>query len=173
MPEPDIDASEQAHWYALHTRARHERAVAAQLYAKGVKTYVPCVREVHRWSDRKKIVEVPLFTSYVFVHDIFARANLRTLQTYGVLRWIGSNGEATPIPDWQIHGIRSLTENQVPISRHPFIRIGQRVRIRGGCLDGVQGILVADNGDRKLVISIEMVQRSVATTVDGYQVEPA
>ena len=86
--------------------------------------------------------------------------------------WSAPGGEGTPIPDAQIEAVRSLVERELPWSSHPFLKIGQRVRIRSGALDGMEGILLSRNGDRTLVISVEAIQRSLAVRVEGYEVEP-
>lgn len=164
--------SDQPKWYALHTRAKHEKAVGAQLQMKGVQTFVPSVRQMHRWSDRTKTVDVPLFSCYVFVHDVFSRAQLTVIRTPGVLRWVGANGEPAAIPDSQMEAVRSLLEGNVPLWPHSFLKMGQRVRIRGGSLDGVEGTLIGRKGERKLVISIDLIQQSLAMIIDGYDIEP-
>ena len=84
----------------------------------------------------------------------------------------GAKGEGTPIPDEQIEAVRILLNEQLPWSEHPFLKIGQRVRIRGGAMDGVEGILLARNGDRTLVVSVDVIQRSLAVRIEGYHVEP-
>lgn len=160
-------------WYSLHTRPRHEKIVAQRLQERGVITYLPLITEVHRWSDRKKSVQVPLFSCYVFAKFLPNRTErLRVLRVDGVFGLVGSQGEGSPIPDDQIEAVRNLVEGDIPWSCHPFLKIGQRVRIRSGALDGLEGILVARNGDRTLVISIDAIQRSLAVRVEGYEVEP-
>ena len=166
-------AADDTHWYAVHTRARHEKMVAERLLDQGVASYLPLVKETHRWSDRKKVVELPLFSCYVFAR--FAPTNqdrIRVCRTHGVLQVIGMQGEAIPIPDEQIDAVRLLLNEQLPWSAHPFLKIGQRVRIGSGALKGVEGILVARNGDRTLVVSVDVIQRSLAVRIEGYQVEP-
>jgi transcription antitermination factor NusG len=95
------------------------------------------------------------------------------MRVEGVFGLVGACGEGTPIPDEEINAVRSLVETDLPWSAHPFLKIGQRVRIRSGALDGMEGILVSRNGDRTLVISVEAIQRSLAVRVEGYEVEPA
>jgi len=161
-------------WYAVHTRARHERVVVHRLQEQGVTTFLPLVTEVHRWSDRKKTVQVPLFGCYVFAKFTSNRSDrLRVLRVDGVFGLVGAGGEGTPIPDQQIDAVRSLVETQLPWTSHPFLKIGQRVRITSGVLNGMEGILVSRNGDRSLVISVDAIQRSLAVRVEGYEVEPA
>ncbi len=165
---------ETEYWYGLQTRPRHEKIVAHRLAERGVTTFLPLVTEVHRWSDRKKSVELPLFSCYVFARFVPNRVErLRVLRVEGVFGLVGAQGEGTPIPDSEIEAVRSLVETELPWSSHPFLKIGQRVRIRSGALDGMEGILVSRNGDRTLIISVEAIQRSLAVRVEGYEVEPA
>jgi transcriptional antiterminator NusG len=161
-------------WYALHTRPRHERVVVRNLTDRGVQTFLPTVTEVHRWSDRKKSVQLPLFSCYVFAKFNDQRTErLNVLRVSGVLGLVGSHGEGTPIPDVQIDAIRTLVDRELPFSPCPFLKIGQRVRIRGGALEGLEGVFVARNGSHTLVISIDAIERSLAVRLEGYRVEAA
>jgi transcriptional antiterminator NusG len=151
---------------------RHEKIVAQRLQERGVTTFLPLVTEVRRWSDRKKSVELPLFGCYVFAKFAPNRTErLRVLRVDGVFGLVGARGEGVPIPDEQIDAVRSLIDGQFPWSSHPFLKLGQRVRIRSGALNGVEGVLVQRNGDRTLVISVDAIQRSLAVRVEGYEVE--
>jgi transcription antitermination factor NusG len=159
-------------WYAVHTRARHERVVAKRLIEQGVTTFLPLVTEVHRWSDRRKSVELPLFGCYVFVRlAATGEERLRVLRIDGVFRFVGARGLGTPIADAQIDAVRKLIGQQIPWSAHPFLQIGQRVRVRGGALDGVEGILLSRNEDNTLVVSVDAIQRSLAVRIQGYDLE--
>ena len=159
-------------WYAVQTRARHERVVSRRLSETGVTTFLPTVTEIHRWSDRKKTVELPLFSCYLFVKLVPSNEErLRVLQVDSVLRFVGIRGLGTSIPDEQIDAVRVLVDEQLPFCSHPFLKIGQRVRIRGGAMDGVEGILTSRNGDQSLVISVDAIQRSLAVRVQGYDLE--
>jgi transcription termination/antitermination protein NusG len=160
-------------WYAVNTRARHERVVAQRLLEQGVTTFLPLVSEVHRWSDRRKSVEVPLFGCYVFVKlPPTGEDRLRVLRIDGVFKFVGARGVGTPIAESQIDAVRTLIGQQIPWSTHPFLQIGQRVRVRGGALDGVEGILLSRNDDNTLVVSIDAIQRSLAVRIQGYDLEP-
>jgi transcription antitermination factor NusG len=159
-------------WYGLQTRPRHEKMVAQRLGERGVTTFLPLVTEVHRWSDRKKSVQMPLFSCYVFARFVPNRTErLRVLRVDGVFGLVGAGGEGIAIPDSEIDAVRGVVEGQMPWSSHPFLKIGQRVRIRSGALDGLEGVLVERNGDRTLVISVDAIQRSLAVRVEGYEVE--
>jgi transcription antitermination factor NusG len=168
-----IVAEETRNWYALQTQARHERVVEYRLREQGVPTFLPLVTELHRWSDRKKRVQLPLFSCYVFAKLLPTNEDrLRALRVNGVFNLVGTRAEGTPIPDEQIEAVRVLVEEELPCCSHPFLKVGQRVRIRGGALDGVEGILT-ENGDRTLVVSIDAIQRSLAVRVEGYDIEAA
>jgi transcription antitermination factor NusG len=160
-------------WYAVHTRAKHERKVATQLSNKGITAFVPTVKERHRWSDRQKIVEVPLFVCYVFVNVLaWQQVHHELLRTSGFLRWVGVNGEPAAIPDAQIEAVRSTLTSGLSFSPYPFLKLGQKVRVRGGSLEGVEGILVRRTGDARLILSLDLIQQSLALTIEGYDVEP-
>lgn len=159
-------------WYAVHTRSQHEKAVITRLERLGFQTFLPLISEVHNWSDRQKIVRLPMFSCYAFVYmRLLPELWYKVMQINGVLRFVGSRGEGIPIPESQIENIRALLSSDVPYAMCPFLRVGQRVRIRGGALDGIEGFLIARNGDRTLVISVEPIQRSIAVRIDQYQVE--
>jgi len=160
-------------WYAVQTRARHEQRISAGLRQRGVSALSPTTAQAHRWSDRTKIVEVPLFSCYVFVHlSISSAQRLEVLKTPGVFRFVTVSGAPAEIPDSQVIGIQTVLANNLPVSPCGFIHIGQKVRIRGGALDGVEGILQSHGGGQKLVISVDLIQRSIELTVEGYSVEP-
>ena len=159
-------------WYAVHTYARSEKAIEYRCRAKGLTTFLPLATEVHRWSDRRKVIEVPLFACYVFVRLVMNHANrLKVLSVDGVLSFVGGCREGTPIPDPQIDAVRTLVSQNVPWSPHPFPAVGERVRILGGALDGIEGILLSRDQAETLVVSVEALQRSLAVRIAGYQVE--
>src|ERR1700690_3142756 len=148
-------------WYAVRTRSRHEKIATQQLQTRGIETFLPVVTQTHRWSDRKKQVEVPLFSGYTFVRVAYTsnEQRIQVLQTHGVAGFVGTQRMGDPIPDSQIEDIRTLLTNKVSMKAHSFLKIGQRVRVRGGALDGVEGILVSHSGDRSLVISLASIER--------------
>jgi transcription antitermination factor NusG len=114
-----------------------------------------------------------LFDCYTFVClEAYVQKHRQILETPGVIGFVGIRGAGLPIPDKEIEDIRTLLANNIPCSPYPFLGTGRRVRIRGGCMDGLEGILVAKNSDQSLVVSIDMIQRSVAVRIDGYGVEP-
>ena len=166
-------AQNELRWYALHTRARHEKAVERRLRDQGMESYVPTTMEVHRWSDRKKKVEVPLFSCYVFIRCLLsAEDRTRVYKLESVHGFVGMGGSSLPIPDEQIEGIQKVLTQTAPWRSYPFLKVGQRVRVRGGAMDGVEGVFLSENGDHSLIISVDAIQRSMAVRIDGYDVEP-
>jgi transcription antitermination factor NusG len=160
-------------WYALQTRPRHENAVAGQLGLSGFDTFAPVVKEIHSWSDRRKKVFMPLFPRYTFVRFLPTSVEkVRILRIYGVHGFVGGKGHGTPIPDKQIADIQTLLKNDMDFCLGPLLTLGQHVRIRGGCLDGIEGILTARNSDQTLNISVLPIQQSLSIRIDGHQVEP-
>lgn len=165
-------APEESSWYAVHTMARHEKRIAAQFEEKRVCTFLPLLRQIHKWSDRRSVVEVPMFSCYAFVRIAQTiEERLKILRTPGVLGFVGNERQGTPIPDEQVESLRAALHENVPCYPHAFIRAGKRVRIRGGSLDGVEGILVCQGADQSLVVTVEVLHRSVAIRVEGYDIE--
>jgi transcription antitermination factor NusG len=158
-------------WYAIQTRYRFERKVTEALDRTGVETFIPLLSETHCWSDRKKIVQTPLFSGYTFVRLSPSPALQRViLQTTGVTGFVSSGNELMPIPPSQLENLRKVLSQELPCKLAPFLNVGRRVRVRGGCLDGLEGILI-ENDARHLIVSIESIQRSLAIEIAGYQVE--
>lgn len=163
---------EGASWYAVQTMPRHEKKVSTELAAKDVLCFLPTVSHVRQWSDRKKVIVEPLFAGYVFVRiAVESEVRISLLRTKGVVGLVGARGIPVPIPEPEIAAIRSVLESKTPYRAHEYLNIGKRVRIRGGALDGLEGILQEVKGDQSLVISIELIQRSLAITVSGYEVQ--
>lgn len=160
-------------WFAVHTRSKCEKKVASQLDELQVKCFLPIVKEIRAWSDRRKVIDQPLFPGYVFVRIPGEdRVRVSVLRTSGVVGFVGVQGQGIPIPDPEIENIQTLLSSRVPFEPYPFLCVGQKVRIRGGYLDGVEGILAAKNSDWSVVISIDLIQRSLAVQVSGFDLEP-
>jgi transcription antitermination factor NusG len=162
----------QMNWYAIQTRSRHEKMVVQQLQSQGIVTFLPLSSQLREWSDRQKLVEFPLFPGYAFVRLVYGpEERLRVLRTEGVVNFVGTSGQGIAIPEKQIEHVQTLLASKVPFESHPFLKAGQRVRIRGGALNGTEGILVRQDADRMLVISVELIQRSLSIRLQGYEVE--
>jgi len=175
LPVP-LAASQRARpaggeWYAIQTRYRREKKVTHALARKGFETFIPLLAETHRWTDRKKAIHTPLFSGYTFARlELSPSLRKRVLQTEGVIGFVASGSEIIPVPPRQVEDLRNLLSQKVPCALSPFLNVGQRVRVRGGCLDGLEGIL-AQNDAKRLVVSIDSIQRSLAIQIDGYELQ--
>lgn len=157
-------------WYAAHTRHQHEKTVARMLANKGFEIFLPLYTEAHQWRDRVKKVELPLFSCYVFLRgDIEHR--LPILTTPGVHGLVTSAGKLAGIPEEQIQAVRTVIENRINVEPHPFLRCGDLVRVKSGALCGLEGLLVRKKGQTRLIISVTLLERSVAVEVDASAVE--
>ena len=166
-------ANEALQWFAIQTRSRHEKKVADELLGRGIDVFLPMITKTRKWSDRTKKVDFPLFSGYAFVHIVpQPRTRVNVLSAPGVVRFIGPSAQGTPIPTCEIENLRTALVNDIALRPLPFVRIGQRVRIRSGALAGMEGILIGTRGQRQLVVSISTIQRSVSLAIEGYDVEP-
>ena len=162
----------EGHWYAIQTAPRHEKSVTKQLHGEGIEAFLPLTLEVRQWSDRKQKIESPLFPGYVFLHlKDYASDRLLVLRKFGVVRFIGNQSGALPIPEPEIASVRQLLKNEITCSEHPYLKSGQRVRIRDGALRGIEGILLRVANDRTLILSVDLIQKSLAIQLQGYEVE--
>lgn len=168
IPRPD-----EVTWFAVHTRSRFEKKVFSELREKGIDSFLPLFSAKHKWSDREHRVHQPLFPGYVLVRIAPAQeVRIAVLRTIGVTNFVGARGMGTPIPNSEIQAIQTLLEQRFPFELYPYLHVGQRVRIRGGCLDGIEGILMSIGGNESLIVSVQLIRRSIAMRITGYQVEP-
>jgi transcription termination/antitermination protein NusG len=159
-------------WYAIQTRPRHEKTVTNALQSLGIESFLPLCPQVRSWSDRQKVVEFPLFPGYMFARTSWSsHERVRIIQTNGVVGFVGPRKEATPIPFQQIEAVRSLMKARAECLPHPYLTVGQRVQIKNGALQGLQGILVRIARDQSLVVSVDLIHRSVAIRLNGYEVD--
>jgi transcription antitermination factor NusG len=159
----------QRQWYAVQVTPRHEKRVTANVEEKRIPVFLPLVSEMHHWSDRQKRVDIPLFLGYTFVQLSTQVADrVAVLRTSGVLRLVGAAYTGTPIPDKQIDDIAVLVNSRLRLDPYPFLNVGDRVRIRNGSLAGLEGILVGKNSDATLVVSIDLLRRSLAVRIHGF-----
>jgi transcription antitermination factor NusG len=172
-PSQALSEDSRNPWFAVHTRSRHEKKIASQLSDRCITTFVPVVHEIHRWTDRMKTVEIPLFPCYVFlcVHG-WREIHQLVLRTPGVFQWVKFHGEPSEIPASEIEAVRKMLGAGLEVTPYPFLKVGKRVRIRGGCLEGVEGVLEKKNKDCRLFISINLIQRSMSIPLQGYEIEP-
>lgn len=155
------------HWYAIYTRSRNEKVVAQLLSEKDIDVYLPLQRKLRQWSDRKKWVEVPYISSYVFVKTS-EKEYYDILNTQGVVRYVTFNGKAAPIPDWQIEAMKKIiaSDTAVIFSSHRY-RKGEKVKIENGALMGYEGEVVRDtDGKKKVALRIGNIGVSIVVELD-------
>lgn len=152
-------------WYALHVRPRFEKVVSRNLKAKGYEEYLPLYRRVSRWSDRSKEIELPLFPGYVFCR-FNVNERLPILLIPGVNSLVGIGKSAIAIDQVELQGVRAMLQSGSSCEPWPFLQLGQVVRVGMGPLAGTQGIVVRTKDDYRLVISVSLLQRSVAVEID-------
>ena len=157
-------------WHVLHTQYQHEKNVARALVGKGFEVLLPLYTGVHRWKDRKKQLSLPLFPCYVFVQSPPDRW-LPILSTPGVHNVVAFGGTPSIIPYPEIEAVRRISEGPLKAEPHPFLQCGDRVRLIEGPLLGLEGLLVRKKSLWKFLVSVEMLQRSVAVEVDCSMVE--
>jgi len=166
------DVSE-LYWYAIYVRSRHEFQVRERLTKTGIDVFLPVVERLNRWKDRKKIVTFPLFPGYIFVHIKKNYDNmLDILKMQGVVRFLGLvPSEPEPVPDEQVIALKRLVESKEALDPYPYLKEGQRVRIKKGPLAGVEGILTERTGHHILVLSVDILQQGVSIKIDASEVE--
>jgi transcription antitermination factor NusG len=158
-------------WYAAYTHARHEKRVDAQLRERGIESFLPLYRSVRRWKDRRKQLELPLFPGYVFVR-IPLRSRLAVLTIPGVTQLVTFGGVPAPLPDHEIEALREGLARNACMEPHPYLKVGRRVRVYNGPVAGATGILLRRKDKFRLVLSIDLLMRSVSLEVDECDVEP-
>src|SRR5258708_19035432 len=159
-------------WYAAYTCARHEKRVAEHLAGRDVEFFLPQYETVSRWKDRRVRLTLPLFPGYVFVR-IPLRERLRVLEVPSIVRLVGSNGHPTPLPEDELEKLRNGLSGLLGAEPHPFLVTGRSVRIVRGPLEGLEGILLRRKGQFRLVLSLDLIQRSICVDVDITDVVPA
>jgi transcription termination/antitermination protein NusG len=160
-------------WYAVSTRSRQEKVAANTLQALGISHFLPLQLQKRQWSDRVQTIHTPLFPGYLFVHiDPWSCSKLDVLKVPGIARFIGDHTGPLPIDNSEIDSIRSVASCGMEMSPHPYLKQGDRVRVVRGALAGVEGILTSVSSGIRMVISIEVIHRSLAITVSQGDVEP-
>jgi transcription antitermination factor NusG len=158
-------------WYAVRVRSNYERTVSTVLDHKGVEQFLPTYRSRRVWSDRVKTIELPLFPGYVFCRIPLEERN-RVITTDGVVGFVGAGRQPIPVSEAEIDAIRTIVQSQAPAEPWPFLKIGQTVRINRGSLSGIEGILIKVKSSWRLVVSVMLLERSVAVEIDAAYVSP-
>ena len=157
-------------WYALYTRHQHEKMVDQVLTNKGFDTFLPLYATTHFWKDRTKALTLPLFPCYVFLKGGIER-RLQILTTPGVYGLVSSAGQPAAIADMEIEAIRRVVESGARVEAHPYLKCGNRVRVKSGPLAGIEGILVRKKNVSRLVLSVEILGTAAAIEIAAFQVE--
>jgi len=165
-----VDESAQ-NWYAVYVRPSHEAQVSKRFDVREIESYLPQYQVEHRWKNRcTKRLDLPLFPGYIFAH--VSRADrVRVLEVPSVLFVVGTAGRPTPLPDCDIDALRAglAARNAQP---HPFLKVGEHARIRRGALAGMEGIVLRSKSNLRVVISLDLIMKSVAVEVDWDELEP-
>lgn len=148
-------------WYALYTRPRHEKKVYDQLEEKGITSFLPMVKSLRQWKDRRKWVEMPLFNGYVFI-NIELKNKIEALQTHGVVRMVGFGGVPASIPDWQIEQLRQVISQPETLKLEQYLKEGDAVEVIQGPLKGVKGYLREIRGQTRVAILIDGIYQSAS-----------
>jgi len=158
-------------WYALWTRSRHEKSVVDVLERKRVETFLPLYETIRQWRNGHHRVALPLFPGYTFVR-IALCDRLEVLKAPGVVRLVGFNGMPTPLDDEEIESLQRALAQGVRAEPHPFLTLGRRVRVTAGPLAGYEGILLRRRNSLRVIVSIELISRSIAVEVASTYLEP-
>jgi len=165
-PGPELKS-----WFAIQTLSRHEKVVRKQLELRNVEHFLPTIKKVSQWSDRRKEIETPLFGGYCFAR-FSLKERLPLLQSQGVVRVVGFAGHPEPIPDEEIQSLKLLIRNSSQYVGCPFLREGMLVQVVQGPLEGVKGRLIREARHSRLVLSVPLIQRAVAVEIDAAVVVP-
>jgi transcription antitermination factor NusG len=168
---PEIPSASVVEWNAVYTRHQHEKSVAGSLAENGFEVFLPAYNTIRQWTDRKIQLSVPLFRCYVFVRSSFER-RLPILTTPGVHFIVMFAGRPAVIPDLEMDAIRKAVESKLPVEPHPFLQCGDWVRVTSGPLTDVEGILVRKKGSYRLILSAELLGKSIAVEIDAFRVKP-
>lgn len=167
-----FDAKSTPRWYALRTRSRHEKQVRDWLDKQGVERLLPALGRVSQWTDRKKIIEVPLFPGYCFARFLWEN-RLSVLEIPGVVQIVGSGSSAPePIQDEEIDALKKLMVSTLSYDAHPYLREGMAVQVIRGPLEGIRGILLRKEKQYRLVISIHLIKHAAAVEIAAADVMP-
>jgi transcription antitermination factor NusG len=161
----------ETRWYAAYTNANHEKRVAEQLAQKSIEHFLPLYASPRRWKDRTVNLQLPLFPGYVFL-QLALRDRLQVLQIPSVVRIVGFGGMPAALSAEEVESLRRAQARGIHLEPHPFLSAGRRVRITAGPLAGQVGILKRWKGHLRVLLSIELIQRSVLVDIDVSAVEP-
>jgi transcription antitermination factor NusG len=165
-----VDGERGLPWWVVYARHQHEKVVAEMLASKDFEVFLPLYDSVRRWKDRRKVVSMPLFPGYVFVRGGLER-RLQVLTTPGVHMILSHGEKVATVPEEEIQAVRKVVSSDLSTEPHPFLRCGERVRVKAGPLAGVEGILDRKKGSYRLILSVDAVNKSFAVEVEVSDVE--
>lgn len=172
VPVSPLLSEKESRWYAAYTYANHERRVAQQLAERRFESFLPTYRSVRRWKDRRKELQLPLFPNYVFVRmDLSDR--IRVLQVPGLINLVIFQGQPAALEDGEVDRLRTGLGGEGRVEPHPYLTVGRRVKIIGGAFSGLEGILLRRKDRLRVVLSVDLIQRSVAIEVCESDIAPA
>lgn len=158
-------------WYAFTTQPRHEKRVAEQLQSRSIEAFLPLIAAPSRWKDRQVVLERPVFPGYVFARiDLHQRRQVFCLP--GIVRMLSFNGQPARIDDAEIEAVRTCLAGGNNPKPHPFLDIGERVRVKSGSLIGLEGIVLRHKNHCRIVFSITLIHQAVAVETDAILLEP-
>lgn len=158
-------------WFAVRVRSNFEQSTAKSLTMRGISCFLPMYRARRQWSDRIKVIELPLFSGYLFC-QLAERRFLPVLETPGVVRVIGNGPEPVPVEQDEMRALHRIVGSGRELQPWPYLTAGRRVRLRTGALRDVEGILTDTAGSDQVVVNIELLRRSVAVKIDRLDLEP-
>lgn len=158
-------------WYAAYTYPRHEKKVLDQLVVREIESFLPCYRALHKWRNGCRVeVQLPIFPGYLFVR-IRPQDQLRVLQVANVVSLIGFGGSPVPLPSEEILALRAVLAT-MKAEPHPFLKIGDRVRIKSGCLAGIEGALIRKASGFRFVLNVDLIMHAASVEMSAEDVEP-
>jgi transcription antitermination factor NusG len=169
FPLQSVVTDNRLRWYAVYTWARHEKVVARHFEERGLVYFLPLYQAIRRWNERAARVSSPLFPGYVFV-QIGAQDRHTPLQVRGVVHFVSTGGVPCPIPDEEVEALRIVLLNGKDVGPHPYLSPGNSVRIASGPLAGLCGTIQRTKSGSRFIVSVEMIKRSVAIELDGFQI---
>ena len=170
-PTSAQSAACEPHWYAIYTCANREKSIADQFAQRGVEHFLPQYESMRKWKDRKVRLQLPLFPGYLFVYTAL-QDRVRILQVPGVVRLVGFGGHPSPMPQNEVARIRAFLHLGFRAEPHPYLKIGRHVQVTSGPLVGLRGILIRRKNKTRFVVSIDLIQRSIAVEMDEADLQP-
>ena len=157
-------------WYAIYTRPRHEKKVNDALIEKGIETFLPLIKKISQWKDRKKKIDAPLFNGYLFVH-IDYKDRFSVLQTKGVVKIVNFSGEPVVVPEWQIESLKRMLTKPEKIQLETYMKVGDPVVVDFGPFKGMKGVIKTIKGQQRLIITIDGIMQTVSVEISADEVK--